>query len=300
MSISSATTTINAVVQYAPTTTHDASKTKSLPAKAGLTSNSSNTKSGSITEDLLYGAKAYSKIADKGAVVAKKFLSLLSKMYHDTSKFKTPVYDAVENVMRKLQRDHDITSAERKNVKLAALGTADIDSHHESLSGTVELSAVNNASHKHPWSESKLNTFRNSRRKTSMETTATPQTTNTAKSPTVSSSKRTSTTPTVTLAGMSGFLSKPISDSDGKLAILLPSSLTGLIKSVALFDQTTGKLIESGRFAGIGNGDRTHFRFSMPGGSYLPGTLVKVTLDDGSSKTLKIDSTESRVESRGA
>ncbi len=132
-----------------------------------------------------------------------------------------------------------------------------------------------------------------------METTALPQTSKTANHPTSSPSKRTSTTPTVTLAGMSGFLWKPISDSDGKLAILLPSSLTGLIKSVALFDPGTGKLIEAGRFAGIGNGDRTHFRFSMPGGSYPPGTLVKVTLDDGSSKTLKIDSTGSRVESKG-
>jgi|GEM_PF-809439 len=77
--------------------------------------------------------------------------------------------------------------------------------------------------------------------------------------------------------GDAGFLFKPISDSDGRLAVLLPSGLAGLVKGVALMGQN-GEVIESGRYSGNGNGGRDHYRFSKPGGDYPDGLTVQVTL----------------------
>lgn len=89
--------------------------------------------------------------------------------------------------------------------------------------------------------------------------------------------------PSVRVDGPNGFLFKPRSDSDGKAVVLLPEKLTGKIDHVVL-KGPDGQVIEKGRFSGIGNGDRAHFRFSKPGGAYPPGTVVEVRLDDGSTR----------------
>jgi len=77
--------------------------------------------------------------------------------------------------------------------------------------------------------------------------------------------------------GSAGFLYKPNSDSDGKLVVLLPSKLSGLIEGVKIYDPA-GDLLESGRYSGNGNGGRDHYRFSKPGGDYPDGLTVEVTL----------------------
>lgn len=69
------------------------------------------------------------------------------------------------------------------------------------------------------------------------------------------------------------FLWKPKSDSDGKLVVLLPSSMRGQVVSVAIMKN--GQSIETGRFSGDEhNGMRPHFRFSKPGADY--GTDIEV------------------------
>lgn len=55
-----------------------------------------------------------------------------------------------------------------------------------------------------------------------------------------------------------GFLWKPVSDSTGKLAVLLPQSTRGFVT-------VNG---ESGSWGGVGNGNRAHYRFSKPGAAY--------------------------------
>ncbi len=50
--------------------------------------------------------------------------------------------------------------------------------------------------------------------------------------------------------GADGFLFKPArSDSDGKVAVLLPSSLTGTIEKV-VFETINGEVLEEGRYSG--------------------------------------------------
>lgn len=92
-----------------------------------------------------------------------------------------------------------------------------------------------------------------------------------------------------------GFLWKPASDKDGKLAILLPPSLTGTVRSVSI-TSPTGEALETGAFAGTGNGDREHFRFGKSGAQYPDGSLVTVTFKDGSKTELPIKDTAARIE----
>ncbi len=90
-----------------------------------------------------------------------------------------------------------------------------------------------------------------------------------------------------------GFLFKPISDSDGKLAILLPPKLAGMVAGVRLIGPS-GEVLESGRFSGNGNGGRDHYRFSRPGASYLDGLTVELTLKTNELIRYVIDETSER------
>jgi len=95
--------------------------------------------------------------------------------------------------------------------------------------------------------------------------------------------------------GSSGFLFKPVSDSDGKLAVLLPPNLAGLVQSVSLVG-ANGEVIESGRYAGNGNGGRDHYRFTKPGGQYSDGLSVMATLTNGQLVKYIINETSQRTE----
>lgn len=87
--------------------------------------------------------------------------------------------------------------------------------------------------------------------------------------------------------GADGFLFKPISDTQGKLVVLLPKEFTGKISKVVLRDMT-GKELESGQSGGVGNNGREHFRYNKPGGSYPPNIFVEVQLTGGGVKTYSI------------
>ncbi len=97
------------------------------------------------------------------------------------------------------------------------------------------------------------------------------------------------------MTGDAGFLFKPVSDSDGKLAVLLPPRLTGLAQSVRLLSPS-GEVLETGRYSGNGNGGREHFRFTKPGAGYPDGLTVEVTLQGGSIVRYIIEETSQRNE----
>jgi hypothetical protein len=87
--------------------------------------------------------------------------------------------------------------------------------------------------------------------------------------------------------GANGFLWKPVSDSDGRLAVLTPERFTGNVAQVVLKDQA-GNVLETGRHGGVGNGGREHFRFSKPGGAYPPGVTVEVRMRNGGTESYPI------------
>lgn len=87
--------------------------------------------------------------------------------------------------------------------------------------------------------------------------------------------------------GVDGFLFKPVSDTQGKLVVVLPKELTGKISKVVLRSMT-GEELESGQYGGVGNGEREHFRYNKPGGSYPANLFVEVQLKGGGTKNYSI------------
>ncbi|MBM3266143.1 MAG: DUF4214 domain-containing protein [Candidatus Sericytochromatia bacterium] len=99
--------------------------------------------------------------------------------------------------------------------------------------------------------------------------------------------------PGVVRDGPGGFLWKPVSDSDGKLAVLLPEKLTNNARA-AYLEGPDGTKLEDGRYAGNGNGGREHFRFRKQGGAYPPGTTVVVVTQDGTTVRFTVKDTGAR------
>lgn len=99
----------------------------------------------------------------------------------------------------------------------------------------------------------------------------------------------------VPVDGANGFLFKPVSDTSGKLVILLPSSMTHDVRAVNL-KTSSGKLVEAGQYAGIGNGNREHFRYNMPGSGYPKDLVVEVTLNNGKTVNYKIPDPSQRYD----
>ncbi|MFN8614155.1 MAG: hypothetical protein U0931_41880 [Vulcanimicrobiota bacterium] len=91
-----------------------------------------------------------------------------------------------------------------------------------------------------------------------------------------------------------GFLWKPVSDSDGKLAILLPPQFNGKVSGVTV-NSPDGQTA-TGRSSGVGNGDRQHFRFNQPGSAFAPGTVVSISLRDGRNEQIPIQNPAMRNE----
>ena len=95
--------------------------------------------------------------------------------------------------------------------------------------------------------------------------------------------------------GTGGFLFKPESDNNGKLVVLMPSKLAGMIAGVKLYDPS-GNLLEGGRYTGNGNGGRDHYRFKKTGGDYPDGLFVEAPLSTGDKVYYNIRETSQRTE----
>ncbi len=87
--------------------------------------------------------------------------------------------------------------------------------------------------------------------------------------------------------GSEGFLWKPVSDTTGKLVVLLPSKWTGDIDEVVLKNEA-GKIIDRGKFTSVANGEREHYRFDKPGKRYPENVTVEVTFNNGKTQQYTI------------
>ncbi len=93
-----------------------------------------------------------------------------------------------------------------------------------------------------------------------------------------------------------GVLWKPISDKNGDLVVLLPKRLTGKVEEVRVLSPDGKKTLGKGKYSGVGNGDREHFRFSKPGNRYPDASIVYIKLEDGTTRHVKIKDTSRRIE----
>lgn len=102
-----------------------------------------------------------------------------------------------------------------------------------------------------------------------------------------------STPPHTTLEPSGGFLWKPEAEKDGKLVILLPKSLK-TVESVRVLTPDGRAELAKGRFSGVANGDRAHFRFNQPGAAFPDNALVEIAQRDGASLRVAIPNTSDR------
>lgn len=97
--------------------------------------------------------------------------------------------------------------------------------------------------------------------------------------------------------GADGFLWKPVSQNQGRLAVLLPAQLTGKIDHLLLRDES-GKEIERGTFTSDGSGEtgRTKYSFQKTGVNYSKNVTVEALLLDGSTYKWKIPDPSKRYD----
>ena len=84
------------------------------------------------------------------------------------------------------------------------------------------------------------------------------------------------TPPATTLTGNEGgFLWKPVSESTGKLVVLLPSAYTGKTDRKAILTTPDGAT-QTAKYHGVHNGNREHYRYAKPGKDYPAGTTISI------------------------
>ena len=93
----------------------------------------------------------------------------------------------------------------------------------------------------------------------------------------------------------SGFVWKPISESNGRLVALLPGGVKA--ERVEIRRVNGDVLLEKGTFAGdTHNGGRQHWRFSQPGAAYGDGLVLRAWFADGGFADWAIPEGGARVE----
>jgi len=92
-----------------------------------------------------------------------------------------------------------------------------------------------------------------------------------------------------------GFLFKPVSEGDGNLVVLLPSSMSGDVAEVTIRD-SNGQILDKGRDFGDYDDGRPYFRFSSPGGAYPQNIIVSALMNDGGVRDYNIPTPAQRYE----
>lgn len=96
-----------------------------------------------------------------------------------------------------------------------------------------------------------------------------------------------------------GFLWKDISESDGKLVVLLPANMQNVMRVEIRRTFAVGsEVIELGRYTGIHNGGRRHYRFQLPGYWYPVNCWLVATLNNSDAVAWLIETPGARVENR--
>lgn len=263
--------------------------------------------SSQVSEEELFAGVIGERLSAKNPELATKYKELLDKEKAARTKPDgyVPVEDAAKAALATLARDGGITEEDGNKIYSESFAAAQLDSNTSALfdgkggpgDPTIAVETMEKAllaaKLKLEQFASGGATFEDRQLGEASATAAQFRTGGvTAHSSVVSGG---STTPQGTFVdGGGGFLFKPVSDSDGKLAILAPEKLTGLVEKTILM--ADGKEIESGRYSGNGNGGREHFRFSRPGGGYPKELTVAMILKNGEEVTYKISDPSQRYD----
>ncbi len=247
-----------------------------------------------VSEEDLFSALVQERIKkEKGDDTLKEFQTMLQQKQDAMKKPDgyVPVEDATKAALIQLRDSGKLTEVEADTLYSKAFAGAQLDDNKEALfdnRGGAEDSSIAVATLEQALLSSRVQ----------MEKYDSGELEVTMRSVAEASAGKNAAKSSVAGAaavGGAGFLWKPISDSDGKLAVLLPPSFAGLVASARLLGPN-GDEIESGRYGGNGNGGREHFRFSQPGGNYPQGVVVEALLKSGEKVLFKIGNPSERTE----
>lgn len=246
------------------------------------------------SEEEVFSALVQERIkSTKGDDALKKFNELLAQSKEAMKKPDgfIPVEDATKDALRKFRDSGAVSKEDADSIYSHAFAAAQLDDNKEALfddRGGPGDTSVSVASMEQALlsSRTKVSAFEAGTEKFTVRSLDEAS----AGKPGGISGGHHSSEP-----GGGAFLFKPVSDSDGKLAVLLPPKLSGLVAGVRLVGPN-GEVLESGRYAGNGNGGRDHFRFNRPGGGYPDGLSVEVALKTGEIVRYLIRETSQRTE----
>lgn len=273
-------------------------------------------KGNNVNEEELFSALVQERITGlKGSEAGDEFKAAL-----DTEKSALkkpngyiPVEQAAVNALKKMVADGKLSAEEGDSIYSDAFAAAQLDDNkgalYDSLGGhgdpTIAMATLDVAMSQ---AKSMLDKLTSGEEKADARSLSTAQATG-AKGSSAAAlvpsgtagatgvSAGTVTPNGTTVDGADGFLWKPVSNSDGTVAVLLPAAMTNQVMSVLLKDGQ-GNTIEEGdrRSAGIVETGREKFSFTKAGKNYPKDISVEVTLADGTVKTYTIPDPSQRYD----
>lgn len=249
-----------------------------------------------LDEGALFAAAALHRIRDWDPNAAGAFESKLGEVFAAMRARRGEIlhYKAADRAMRALVRSGDLDGSAYREIKTSALGRADLDGDRTSISegsGSLEVGLEAAGS---GWSANQPLSHAEHAELRAREAEISRAHWRAARAATPSSGLANSFSRTGA-SWPSGLLWKPESDTDGNLVVLVPSG-QGALADVSVLSPDGLSTIENGRFSGIGNGLRYHFRFDRPGSSFPPDSLLVLDYLDGTKTIFEIPRPSDRIE----
>lgn len=273
------------VASTSSTTTGTSSDSTSFEAM--LSSLLSADDSGQVNEEQLYASLIQERLyTKKGEETASSYQQLLTTAQQELQweNGYTPVEQAATQALQGLVDQGVLTESEAESINAQAFKAAQLDDNsgylYDSLGSTMAVSLLDLA-------------IQSAQEAIDLYDSGTEDAGSLALGNTTATTSTSSQTGTFN--GGDGFLYKPVSESNGNLAILLPSSYEGSVESLDLID-ANGEIVETGDSYGTYDDGRPLFRFNEPGSSYPDGITVSLNLTDGTTKEYYIPDSSDRWE----
>ena len=277
--------------------------------KASLSPDSKN----EVSEEELFAAIAKERIeALKGTEVAKKFADLLKteKSSLAAADGFAPAEQATINALKKLVDSKELTADEGSQIYSEAFTAAQLDGNNSALfdsrggpgDPTMAMATLEVALKQARSVVEKLASGEATLELKSLANAAANGKTGAFAAATLASDTGATTggdfSPNGTVVdGPEGFLFKPVTNNEGKLAVLLGQNITGNVSSVVIKD-SLNSVIENGilKSEGIKETGREKWTFSKTGSSYPKDITVEVTLSSGEVQRYKIPDPSKRYD----
>jgi len=254
-----------------------------------------------INEEEMYAAVTHYRLNRVSSELADKFATRLSTTIERLRQTKgvTMAFKAADRVMRAMSRAKEITHAQYKEIKYYSFGKAQFDSDRTALStkrlpdapsGDTAMRSVSTALRKfaanEAASQTEISIFRQREAELSRQKRRQARRLTEAVGDLDTSCNRPSRK-----VIPPGFIWRPHSTRDGNLVILPPVELTGKVARVTIVSPERGEVLAKGRYSGIANGGREHYRFTQRGEFFPNGSVLQLQLSTGEKREIVISKT---------